>query len=353
MKPAVSVIVPCRNERDQVETCLRSILAQESPTGDFEVIIADGLSDDGTLEVLKELQKEDSRLRIIDNPSRIVATGLNSAIRLAHGDVIIRMDSHTRYASDYMRQCVAVLKETGADNVGGPWVAEGQGLISQAIAAAFQSAFSVGGARGHDPNYEGLLDTVYLGCWPREIFDRIGMFDEELVRNQDDEFNLRILKAGGRIWQSPRIKSWYTPRESLRLLFQQQRPVRLLESPCYPKAQNPCLYPASCSRLFCPLVDFSRTRVSVVSRCSLGLDRISRTLSVVQPRRLRSNGVECGLETFPNTSARVSLLSFRLWVWISARNFRVCILPRAPSHTYTKLTRTSGNNLHQKKIVNL
>ena len=223
MKPAVSVIVPCRNERDQVDTSLRSILAQESPTGDFEVIIADGLSDDGTHEVLKELEREDSRLRIIDNPGRIVATGLNSAIRLARGDVIVRMDTHTRYAPDYLRQCVAVLKETGADNVGGPWVAEGQGLISQAIAAAFQSPFSVGGARGHKPYYEGPLDTVYLGCWPREIFDRIGRFDEDLVRNQDDEFNLRILKAGGRIWQSPRIRSWYTPRESLRLLFQQQR----------------------------------------------------------------------------------------------------------------------------------
>lgn len=130
----------------------------------------------------------------------------------------MRMDAHTKYAADYIQQCLAVLRETGADNVGGPWVAVGQGLVGRAIAAAFQSRFSAGGPRGHDPNYEGTLDTVYLGCWPREVFDKIGLFDEALVRNQDDEFNLRLSRAGGKIWQSPRIKSWYRPRESLRAL---------------------------------------------------------------------------------------------------------------------------------------
>ena len=131
------------------------------------------------------------------------------------------MDVHTKYAPDYVRQCVATLEETGADNVGGPWVAEGQGLIGQAIAAAFQSPFSVGGALGHNPCYEGELDTVYLGCWRRGVFDRIGFFDEQLVRSEDDELNLRLTRACGKIWQSPRIKSWYTPRDSLKYLFRQ------------------------------------------------------------------------------------------------------------------------------------
>jgi GT2 family glycosyltransferase len=131
------------------------------------------------------------------------------------------MDAHTSYAPDYIRQCVRVLQETGADNVGGPWVARGTGRVGMAIAAAFQSPFSCGGARGHDPNYSGPVDTVYLGCWHRELFDRIGLFDEELVRNQDDEFNLRLLRSGGKVWQSVEIKSCYHPRESLRHLFVQ------------------------------------------------------------------------------------------------------------------------------------
>jgi succinoglycan biosynthesis protein ExoA len=221
LEPALSIIIPCRNERDQIGSALQSILAQESPPGEFEVIVADGMSDDGTRSVLAKLAKADSRLRILDNPGRIVSTGLNAAIREARGSVIMRMDAHTRYASDYIRNCLEVLQTTGADNVGGPWVAQGLGIIGRAIAAAFQSPFSFGGRRGHNPDYEGAVETVYLGCWPRRVFDRVGLFDEELVRNQDDEFNLRLTRMGGKIWQSPRIRSWYIPRGSLRALFRQ------------------------------------------------------------------------------------------------------------------------------------
>src|SRR4029453_3835891 len=106
-------------------------------------------------------------------------------------------------------------------NVGGPRVAPGTGYIGRAVAAAFQSPFAVGGARGHDPHHTGPVDTVYLGCWRREVFDRIGFFDPELIRHQDDGFNLRLSQAGGLIWQSPRIQSWYHPRASLRSLWRQ------------------------------------------------------------------------------------------------------------------------------------
>jgi succinoglycan biosynthesis protein ExoA len=218
---SVSVVVPCYNERDHIKACVRSVLAQEPPDGGFEVIVADGMSNDGTRDILMCLAREDPRMRVIDNPGRIVSTGLNAAICVAQGTVIIRMDVHTNYAPDYVRQCVSVLQETGADNVGGPWVAWGDAYMSRAIAAAFQSPFAAGGARGHHPEYEGIVDTVYLGCWPRKIFDRVGFFDEELVRNQDDEFNLRLSRAGGKVWQSPRIKSWYRPRRSLRALVRQ------------------------------------------------------------------------------------------------------------------------------------
>jgi len=219
--PSVSIVVPCRNERLYIEKCVESILAQDPPPGGFEVIIADGMSDDGTSEILKRLESENPQLRVIDNIGKTAACGLNAAITRALGDIIIRMDAHTKYAPDYIRQCFLVLEETGADNIGGPWIAAGQGLISRAIAAAFQSPFSVGGARGHDPHYEGELDTVYLGCWRRDLFNRVGLFDEQLVRSEDDEFNLRLVRSGGRIWQTPRIKSWYVPRDSLSDLFRQ------------------------------------------------------------------------------------------------------------------------------------
>ena len=214
-------MVPCYNEREHIEVCVRSILAQEPPDGGFEVIVADGMSDDGTRDILMRLAREDPRLRVIDNPGRYVSTGLNAAIRVAQGAIIIRMDAHTEYAPDYVRECVSVLQETGADNVGGPWIARGDAYMSRAIAAAFQSPFAAGGAGAHYPDYKGIVDTVYLGCWPRNIFDWAGFFDEELVRNQDDEFNLRLSRAGGKIWQSPRIKSWYRPRGSLSALVRQ------------------------------------------------------------------------------------------------------------------------------------
>jgi hypothetical protein len=156
---------------------------------------------------------------LIDNPGRICSTGLNAAIQAAAGDVIIRMDVHTTYATDYVRECLRALKETGADNVGGPWVAEGRGLIGRAIAAAFQTPLC--GGKAHNPAYEGEVDTVYLGCWPRQVFERAGMFDPELVRNQDDEFNFRLRRLGGRVWQTPRVKCRYIPRNSLAGLFRQ------------------------------------------------------------------------------------------------------------------------------------
>jgi len=219
--PLVSVLLVCRCEAEHIKSVLRSILEQKEPEGGMEIIVADGMSEDGTRKILEEMARSESKLRVIDNPARITSPGLNAAIRVARGQIIIRMDAHTHYAADYIRQCVAVLEATGADNVGGPWVAQSQGYLGEAIAAAFQSRFAVGGARGHRPNYEGPVDTVYLGCWRKAAFERYGNFDENLVRNQDDEHNLRIARGGGRIWQSPKIRCWYHSRTSLKGLFRQ------------------------------------------------------------------------------------------------------------------------------------
>ena len=219
---AVSVVIPCRNERDQIETALQSILAQEPPPGGFEVIVADGMSDDGTRELLLQLAIQDKRLHIIDNPARITPSGMNVGIGAAKGRYVAIMGAHNTYAPDYLGQCIEVLEQRNADNVGGALICDAKSWLQRAIAAAHHSLFSVGGARWHNANYEGPADTVFGGLYRREVFDRVGLFDEELVRNQDDEFNLRLTRAGGKIWQSPRIKSWYHPRESLGSLFQQQ-----------------------------------------------------------------------------------------------------------------------------------
>jgi GT2 family glycosyltransferase len=179
------------------------------------------MSDDGTREVLERLAREEARLRVIDNPQRITPCAMNAGIRASRGRFIAIMGAHNRYAPDYLLQSVTVLKETGADNVGGAMICESSTATQRAIAAAHHSPFAVGGARWHDPAYEGPADTVFGGVYRREVFDRIGMFDETLVRNQDDELNLRLIRAGGRIWQTPKIRSWYRPRSSLGALFRQ------------------------------------------------------------------------------------------------------------------------------------
>lgn len=224
----VSVIVPCRNERDFIEAFCRSVAAQGIPDGwTLEVLIADGLSDDGTRERLAAWCMQDPRFVMLDNPGRIVSCGLNRCIERAQGAFIVRLDVHTVYASDYIAQCLAAWQRTGADNVGGPWKAQGvdgpQGTVQRAIAAAFQSRLVAGGALSRDLAYEGEVDTVYLGAWPRQTFERFGGFDEVLVRNQDDEHNLRIHKGGGRIWQSAHIQSTYFPRASTADVFRQYR----------------------------------------------------------------------------------------------------------------------------------
>jgi len=218
--PAVSLIVPCRNEVNYIDAFLGSVLAQQYPH-DMEIIIADGQSDDGSRELLQRWQAKHPQIRVIDNPEKVVPTALNRAIDCARHDIIIRLDVHSEYADDYVAQCVAVLQQSGADNVGGPWRAAGNSYLQEAIALAFQSPYSSGAAASHNVTFEGEVDSVYLGCWRKASFDKFGWFDPELIRNQDDELNLRINRGGGRVYQSPAIQSRYYPRASLSALFRQ------------------------------------------------------------------------------------------------------------------------------------
>lgn len=217
----VSIISPCLNEAGYINDYVEAALAQQCRGFELEVIIADGQSDDGTREKLEDWICREPRLRKINNPGGTVSKGLNLALHESRGEVIVRMDIHTTYAPDYVAECVEALQQTGATCVGGPWVAKGEGLVQRAIARAFQSPFGSGGAASRNAFHNGPVDTVYLGAWRRADLLAIGGFDESLVRNQDDELNMRILRAGGRVWQSSAIRSEYRPRASLTALFRQ------------------------------------------------------------------------------------------------------------------------------------
>jgi succinoglycan biosynthesis protein ExoA len=217
----ISVVISCRNEIRHIRPFLESLFQQDIRGLEMEVLIADGGSEDGTRMVLAEFEKQYPALRVIENPEKIAATGLNHAIRESRGEIILRMDAHTIYAPNYVKSCIEVLHETNAENVGGPALTRAQGYISQAIAYAFHSPFAVGGAKFRDPHYEGSTTTVPYGCWRKSTLDCLGLFDAEMVRGQDDELNHRILSSGGTVWQSPKIVSWYQPRTSLSALFRQ------------------------------------------------------------------------------------------------------------------------------------
>lgn len=219
--PVISIVAACRNESRHMRAFLDSLSQQDLEGFDWEIIIADGMSDDGTREELDQFALRNPRISVIDNPGRIVSTGLNAAILAARGEIVLRMDAHTEYAPDYVRRCVESLERTNAENVGGPARTRAEGLLARAIQAAYHSRFSTGGARFHDEGYSGFVDTVPYGCWRKATLLQLGLFDEELVRNQDDELNLRLTRAGGRIWQSSEIVSWYRPRASLSALFRQ------------------------------------------------------------------------------------------------------------------------------------
>jgi glycosyltransferase involved in cell wall biosynthesis len=220
---SVTAVVASRNEIKHIEACVQSLLAQEEPEGGFEVIVVDGMSEDGTRAVLERLETTDHRLTVLDNPRRITPAAFNAGIRSARGRYIAFMGAHARYPSDYLVRCMELAERLHTDNVGGPTIAEASSYVQRAIAASHHSPFSVGGASWHSLEYEGRAQTVFGGFYRRDVFDRIGLFDEVLVRDQDAEFNFRLELAGGKIWQSPAVRSWYTPRSSLGALFRQYR----------------------------------------------------------------------------------------------------------------------------------
>jgi len=217
----VSVVAPMLNEAEHIEAVVTDIAAQDF-AGELELLVADGGSTDDSVPLLRAAAKRlGLAVVVIDNPKRWVSHGLNACVRAATGDLVVRIDCHSRYPRDYVRRCVEVAAETGADNVGGVIVARGRTPTQRAVACAMSSAFGGIGWSRHSQDERVEVDTVPFGAFRPDAFRRVGLFDESLVRNQDDEFNLRLRLAGGRIVRDPSITLEYTPRGTFRTLFHQ------------------------------------------------------------------------------------------------------------------------------------
>jgi glycosyltransferase involved in cell wall biosynthesis len=221
--PLITIIIPVRNEARFVDRCLRSVFSAAPVSGGMEVFVVDGMSDDGTREVLAEWCGKQPNLRVIDNPRRIVPTAMNIGIRAARGEWIIRLDAHSEYPPNYFNLCLETGRRTTADNVGGDFLtlSQNEGSRGRLVQALTTHRFGVGNAGFRVGACEGWADTVVYGCYKREIFARIGLFDERLVRNQDYELNRRLLKAGGSIWRNPAIQVRYYNQGSVKGLLQQ------------------------------------------------------------------------------------------------------------------------------------
>jgi len=220
--PFVSVIIPVYNEERYIGACLRSLLRSAYPDDRWEIIVADGMSTDRTREEITQVTAASAvPIDVVDNPRRVTPVALNLAIGQARGEVIIRVDAHAEFGEDYVARCVTVLRESGADNVGGT-VETRPGAdtpMARAIARAMAHPFGVGNSAFRTQSEARETDTVPFGCFRREAFQRIGLFDERLWRNQDYEFNQRLRMAGGRLWLDPRLCSTYYSRATLPALL--------------------------------------------------------------------------------------------------------------------------------------
>jgi glycosyltransferase involved in cell wall biosynthesis len=220
-EPLLTVAIPCRNEERHIAGCLASIQAQDYPPERVEILIADGRSTDATLAILAQLRQVDPRIRVVDNPERLQSAGLNRLIREARGEIVVRMDAHCDYDPGYLRACVSVLRRTQADIVGGAQRVRARTLFQKALRVALDSPLGVGGAAYRSADREGFVDTVFLGAFRREVFERVGLYDPRAVTNEDAELNQRLLAAGGKIYLSKEIVVHYEPRASYRELFRQ------------------------------------------------------------------------------------------------------------------------------------
>ena len=215
----VSIIVPCRNEEKYIGACLNSIIKQNYPKDRMEVLVVDGMSEDKTRDIVEKFKIQNSKfkIQILDNPRKIKSCALNIGIKQAKGDVVVIMDAHSGYAKNYISKCIEYLEKYRVDNVGGviKTMPTEDSLVARAIAICLSHFFGAGGSVFRTGSKKPRpVDTVFGGCYRKEVFKKIGLFNENLVRSQDMEFNLRLKKAGGKILLAPDIVCYYYPKSN-------------------------------------------------------------------------------------------------------------------------------------------
>ena len=218
--PTVSAVIPARNAAGHIGDAMRSVLAQDYPA-ELELIVATGTEDDGTRQEAMRVADGDRRVRVIENQSGRTPVGLNAAIALAKGQVIVRCDAQAVLPPDYLATAVRVLVDTGADVVGGVQAARGHTFMERAVAIAMTTPIGTGGPRFRVGGRPGPTDTVYLGVFRRAALERVGLYDEAMTRNQDYELNHRVRASGGVVYFHPDLAVAYTPRATLLSLWRQ------------------------------------------------------------------------------------------------------------------------------------
>jgi glycosyltransferase involved in cell wall biosynthesis len=225
MHPTVSIIVPCYNEEKRICFLLNAIFAQTYPRAQMDVTIADGHSTDQTRAVIAEFQRThpDLLLQVVDNDVQSIPAALNCAIQASSGEIIVRLDAHSGPYPDYVEKTVAALEANIADNVGGVWEIRpgAETWTARSIAVAAAHPLGVGDALYRHAKTAAYVDTVPFGGWRRILMEKIGMYDESLLANEDYEFNARIRRSGGKIWLDPSIRSVYFARSTFGTLAKQ------------------------------------------------------------------------------------------------------------------------------------
>ena len=225
MLPKVSIIVPCYNEQSTIRLLLEALGEQTYPRAEMEVIVADGLSTDGTRHAIAAFQRDvpDLRVRVVENSKRSIPSALNRAIEASGGEIIVRMDGHSKPYPDYVANCITAHQAGRGDNVGGVWEIHpgAETWIAKSIAVAAAHPLGVGDALYRHAKQAAEVDTVPFGSFRRALIERVGFFDESLLTNEDYEFNARVRKSGGKIWLDPSIRSVYFARSTLLELIRQ------------------------------------------------------------------------------------------------------------------------------------
>lgn len=222
--PLITVILPIRNEARYIRNALLAVLKQEYPPEKMQILIADGMSTDATREIIDELVSNypQHSVKLIDNLNQIASTGLNTALPLARGEIIVRVDGHCEIAPDYLSNCVHYLRSYDIAGVGGPIQTIGKTFTAKVIAVAMSSKFGVGGAAYRTLTQgETYPDSIVFPAYKKETINKTGLYDEELIRNQDDEYNYRIRSLGGKLLLTSEINSRYYSRASLSALWRQ------------------------------------------------------------------------------------------------------------------------------------